>query len=175
MFRSWHPRALLLAASLVVPLCACLPTRVPGSVRFDSCSIAVFDATETGRAGGIATQLVEASQLTGVRFRWVGTPDAARYGLTIARIQPGTAPSVMGSYQETFHSAGPGGQHVVVGSIIRLRPGASPGIRRHEIGHLFNLAHNGASTLMRPVPAGTATWSPSELVAMRAMARRSGC
>ncbi|MEZ5181163.1 MAG: hypothetical protein R2702_04705 [Acidimicrobiales bacterium] len=71
--------------------------------------------------------------------------------------------------------------HVVDGTTtiawtrIDLRPGASAGIRRHELGHAFSLAHHESSELMRAVPVAGARYGTSERRAMRDLARRSGC
>lgn len=170
-------RASFLAGSLLllVTLCACVPTRVPGAVRFPGCEMPVFDTSAPSNTSALRPHLDEVSSITGVTFRWVSSAAEAKYGLTIAPVPATVSADVMGSYAETLHGVDIKGSYVVYGSIIRLRPGASAGIRRHELGHLFNLAHNGGSTLMRPDPAGNATWSATERASMRALAVRSGC
>jgi hypothetical protein len=58
---------------------------------------------------------------------------------------------------------------------IAVRPGTSAGLRRHELGHVFNLLHNERSVVMRKAPDPSGQWTAGELTAMRSFARASGC
>lgn len=174
MYRSARALALpLLLATLF--LCACLPTRLGGSARFPGCTIPVFDATTPTGPSPTAPYFEEVSEITGMHVRWVHTEKDARFGVMITQVPAERPMRVMGSYEETLHGVDARGRHVVYGSIIRFRPAASAGIRRHELGHLFNLAHNPRSALMQPSPYPNADFSSSERSMMRAMAVRSGC
>lgn len=164
------PLALVLAG-IVVAATACLPTSptLYRGARFHDCKILYYDATGTMRP-----YLDEVTSFTGMRFIPASAAAADGGGLTIGWLRGGPA-NLEGTTQASKIAPDSSGRTVVYASIIRLRPGASPGIHRHELGHLFDLAHDPSSPLMRPAPDPWAGYSSIERRTMRQMVERSSC
>lgn len=160
--------ALTLAACILVTTTACIPKSHP-RLRWPQCKVEWFDATSGGKAAGYVN---EVAKVTGLKFVTSSKATAERRGLVIADLR--TSDPQLGG--RTASSTSTDGQtDYLVHATIYVLPSAPPGIWRHELGHLFNLAHNPGSTLMRKAPAAEATYAASEIAVMRDVATRSGC
>lgn len=167
-----NTRALLLAIAVVaVASTACLPT-LRADPSFNDCKITYFDArVRSGQPSPLKPYLDEVTSFTGMRF--VRSPKMAGANLVIRRLVG--RGQIAGFTRVTGERPGPRGRRMIVATRIDLRPGASAGVIRHELGHLFNLGHDPRSRLMQPVPYPNATYSEAERYVMRAMAQRSTC
>lgn len=169
--RRSHLALVILTAALVLGAGACRfsPPQLRANPRFESCSIGYYDET-----GSMRSYLDEVGSFTGMRFTPVTKRKATASGLLIVELRGGTATTegVTTSWWSTIRHPG---ASTTTFAQVEIRVGASPGIRRHELGHLFDLSHNPSSKLMRPIPDPRATYSVLERMTMRDMARRSGC
>jgi len=168
------------AAALVAGLCACdpvPPATAPQTLpnpRFSSCTIGYFDSTvKAGQPTQMAAVMDEVAAFTHIKFVKVSQAAATNSGLLIDTMVGGD-PMAVGVGQYRQYISYPDSTLVLQTSIL-LRAGTSIGIRRHEMGHIFDLWHHDQSPLMRPIPDPNADYSAVERSTMAAMARNSGC
>lgn len=160
--------ALTLTACILATTTACIPKSHP-RLRWSQCKVVWFDTTSTGAP---ASYIAEVSKLTGLKFVKGSRATAERQGLLVTDLR--TSDPRLGGRTSTSTSTD-GHSDYLVHATIAVLPSAPPGMWRHELGHLFNLAHNPGSALMRKAPAAQATYSSSEIAVMRDVATRSGC
>jgi len=176
-------RRLLIASvmtTVLVVLVACQGT-ISVNARFRDCKIEFADETvPDGAPSPMAAYLNEVSAFTGMPFVQVPAAeieshfDPDRSTLLIQDLVGGD-PGVVGTEQPTAMIVDRDGNNVIVSTVIKIRPGSDPAVRRHELGHLFNLAHDRFSALMRPYPAVGSDFTPIERHVMKMMAERSSC
>jgi len=162
------------AASSNVPLMSV-------GAKFSDCKILYYDETvPAGKTSAMKPYFDEVTSLTGLKFVPATHAQAtaqtygpgATTGLLI-RALASSNPYEQG-YEESNSLTVNGNSSVVTASIY-LRQVVSPGIRRHELGHLLNLGHNPQSHLMQPTPDVGATYSVPEIAQMKATVQRSTC
>ena len=160
--------AITLTACILATATACIPTSHT-RLRWAQCKVVWFDATSSRAAAGY---IAEVSKITGLNLV-AGTAGAAEdHRIYITDLH--TNRRDLGG--RTTSSTGTDGYtDYVLHAKVEILPGAPAGIWRHELGHLFNLAHNPGSELMRETPGRNATYSATEIAVMRNVAIRSGC
>jgi hypothetical protein len=162
----------VVVALMATAVSACIPEMARG-LRLERCTIVFYDATvATGKPSPMQPYLDELATITRARFVRGSRADAQAKGLLIQTLVD--APARTGG-RTTSTYGGTRAAPVLIKAVISLRPGSSAGLRRHELGHVFNLAHNEASQLMRSVPSPSGRYSAIERDAMRNVARRAGC
>lgn len=170
-------KPLMAALAAVFLLCSCQSASVPsliGPARFTSCTIGYYDTTvaagATSRMRGV---MDEVTGFTHVKFQSVSKQSAIDSGLII-NLMTGGDPAVQGKATYRYYLVY-SDMDVVQTMEIDLRSATTIGIKRHEMGHLFDLAHNPSSPMMRPAPADNAAYSAAERNAMIQMSRNTGC
>lgn len=163
-----RPLLVVLTGALIA-LTACIPTDVPG-LRWPACRIVWYDATvPAGTGSPMAAYVEELERATGMDFVPSSKAAASDRGLLITTLT--NAPSHVGARTSRVW-----GEDLKLSKVmIAVRPGTSAGLRRHELGHVFNLLHNERSAVMRKAPDPNGRWTNAELSAMRSFARSSGC
>jgi len=155
---------------------ACEPIASP-STRFNECQITYFDTTvAAGQPSRMRSTFDEVTAATGIAFV-PGTYAQATsqyLGLLITALPASNNPNLGGEAKTWWYVDGFGAR-VVVKGIIQLRSDASVGMKRHELGHVFNLSHRDGSPVMQPWPQPNGDYMPTERALMHDTVARTPC